>query len=152
MASRRASVLCPLYHVSAGGVVFRGRGPDARICLIARKSNGRTIWCLPKGHVEKGEKLERTAIREVREETGISGAARAPIGSIRYTFFDLESKKRVFKTVYFYLIHYLKGKLSDHDDEIEYARWFPISKALKQLDYEGECKVLKKAILMLRKL
>ena len=152
MASRRASVLRPFCHVSAGGVVFKRTGSNTRVCLIARKSNGRMIWCLPKGHVEKGEKLERTAIREVREETGISGAARAPIGSIRYTFFDLESKRRVCKTVYFYLIHYLKGKLSDHDDEIEYARWFPISKALKQLEYEGECKVLRKAILILRQL
>lgn len=132
-------------------VVKRSNAGD-RVCLIARKSGGRVVWCLPKGHVEKGETLEHTALREVREETGIWGRILSRIGPIRYTFFDLENKGRIFKTVYFYLIRYLKGRLADHDGEIEYARWFPISKALNYLEYESECKVLKRAMSILRQL
>ena len=38
------------------------------------------MWCLPKGHVEAGETLEAAAVREVFEETGISGHIVAPLG------------------------------------------------------------------------
>lgn len=104
------------------------------------------IWCLPKGHIEKGESLKRTALREVREETGISGEALSSLGSIRYSFFDLESKRRISKSVHFFLIQYHTGKLADHDNEVEDARWFQISKALKCVEYPSEYKVLKKAV------
>jgi len=105
---------------------------------------------LPKGHVEKGEKLSRTALREIKEETGISGSILSSLGFIKYRFFDLESKKLVFKTVHFFLTNFLKGKLSDHDDEVEYARWFTVQEALKRVEYKGEYNVLKKAMKKLR--
>jgi 8-oxo-dGTP pyrophosphatase MutT (NUDIX family) len=37
--------------------------------IISSKSDGH--WGFPKGHVEEGESVEKTAIREVKEETGL---------------------------------------------------------------------------------
>src|SRR5207247_9919332 len=51
---------------SSGAVVV---GPGDRILLLRRADED--IWCLPKGTVEPGERLEETAVREVREETGL---------------------------------------------------------------------------------
>ena len=56
-------------QISSGGVVFRRIDDNIEIALIAVK--GGTVWCLPKGLLEKGEGLARAAHREVREETGV---------------------------------------------------------------------------------
>ena len=53
---------------AAGGLVEDSRG---RILLIRRNS----LWDIPKGHQEEGEDIRTTALREVEEETGISGLA-----------------------------------------------------------------------------
>ncbi|MBI4358876.1 MAG: NUDIX hydrolase [Candidatus Omnitrophica bacterium] len=137
-------------QVSSGGIVFKKSVSGIFVCLIARRSKGGRIWCLPKGHVEKGEKLREAAIREVREETGISGSVCSPLGFIKYAFFDFETKRRVFKTVYFFLVRYLKGRLSDHDDEVDCARWFPILTAIERVEYESEQGILKKALKRLK--
>ena len=141
-----------LHQVSAGGVVFKKSSSGIRVCLIGRRKEGKIIWCLPKGHVEKGEKLSRTALREIKEETGISGSPLSSLGFIKYRFFDLESSKLVFKTVHFFLVNFIKGKLSDHDDEVEYARWFQVREALKRIEYKGEYNILKKAVKKLEQL
>lgn len=58
-----------LYEHSCGAVVFRKINDEFRFLLIKnRRSNH---WGFPKGHMEKGETREETAIREVLEETGI---------------------------------------------------------------------------------
>lgn len=51
---------------AAGGLV---RNENGEVLLIHR--NGK--WDLPKGHQEEGEDIRDTAVREVMEETGISG-------------------------------------------------------------------------------
>ncbi|GAA5531651.1 NUDIX hydrolase [Deinococcus metallilatus] len=63
----------------AGGVVLDGGG---RVLLVRYRSGA---WAFPKGHVEAGETLEQTAVREVREETGVSAAPLAPLPPTRYT-------------------------------------------------------------------
>lgn len=135
-----------LRQISAGGVVFRLLDSGFRICLIGRRRTGRIIWCLPKGHVEKGEPLKATALREVREETGVRGSIFSSLGSIQYSFFDLESRKNVFKIVHFFLIRYGRGRLSDHDDEVEHAKWFSVEGAFKRIEYPGERAILNKAV------
>ena len=51
---------------AAGGLVTNSRGEF----LLIRRSG---LWDLPKGHQEPGEDLEKTALREVEEETGLKG-------------------------------------------------------------------------------
>ena len=133
-------------QVSAGGVVFKEEAGSFLICLVARRRLGKLIWCLPKGHIETGEALTETALREVKEETGLSGKPVSPLGTIEYTFYDSESNKEVHKTVHFFLMRFERGCFDDHDDEVEDARWFPVSEALQTAEYAGERDVLARAM------
>lgn len=127
--------------VSAGGVVFRREDGTARLLLI-RDRFGR--WTLPKGHVEPGERPEETALREVREETGIEGRVVAPLPPT--TYFYRERGELVRKTVLYYLIEATGGQLAPQEREVEDARWFA-PEAIEGLpQYENNREVLRRAL------
>ena len=131
-------------EISSGGVVYRRHKGAVEIALIRVRDR----WCLPKGQVEEGEGLQETALREVREETGLEGKNIAKLGDITYWYTNRTREGetiRIFKRVYFYLIRWLKGDVSRHDDEVEEAAWFPIAKALGQIYHSTERDILKKA-------
>ncbi len=48
--------------------------------LLVRHRGGQRPWSLPGGGVERGERLVAAALREVREETGVSAAAPELLG------------------------------------------------------------------------
>ena len=90
-------------ETSAGGLVLDGTDMAARAALIGRLDRrGRLRWSLPKGHVEAGETNEAAAIREVAEETGITGRVLAPLGTIDFWF--VAEGRRIHKTVHHYLL------------------------------------------------
>ena len=55
---------------SCGAVVFRNKNDNIQVLLIRHLNGGH--WAFPKGHVEKGETEEQTALREILEETGLA--------------------------------------------------------------------------------
>jgi len=126
--------------VSAGGVVVKRWRNDFKICLIRR---GKKTWCLPKGHVERGERLPDTALREIREETGLSSRIVKKLGVIRYEF--VQRKTLHDKRVYFFLCRNPRGKTSNHDNEVEEARWFTVRRALSRMAYDSEIEIVAKA-------
>ena len=136
-------------HTSAGGVLYRVHGGVEVVLILHRSQRGTWVWCLPKGTVEAGETLEETALREVREETGISGKIVEKLGQIQYEFYSKQDKQRIFKTVHFFLLAYLSGNEQDHDDEADDARWFSIDAAEKHLTHQNELAVLQKAVYFL---
>lgn len=131
--------------VSAGGVVCKSIGRGNRICLIARRKG--EIWALPKGHIEKGEKLVEAACREVLEETGLKAIPLRKIGLIRYTFVSGKTKYR--KRVHFFLFRYRGGSTRRHDSEVDEARWFSLRQALRKMSYPSEKKIVERAHAML---
>lgn len=95
--------------------------------------------------MEKGEKAQETALREVQEETGLTGCLVGKLGDISYRYTSKEEKSLVLKKVSFYLIRYTSGNTQDHDFEVDAVRWFSIDEALAALTYPSEREILKKA-------
>ena len=133
-------------HTSSGGVIFKAKEDGVQVILISHHNQkGKLIWCLPKGSVEKGESLQETALREVREETGVVGRILEKIGQIQYWFYSKEEETKIFKTVHFFLLEYLQGDEKDHDSEVDEARWMEISQALGMLTHDSERAIMEKA-------
>lgn len=134
-----------VHEMSAGGVIYRRRAGEIEIALIRVRNR----WGLPKGHVEKGESINDTAVREVREETGLEGRVSKKLGDIGYSYRDRRTAGepvRIYKRVHFYLMRYLKGDVGDHDHEVDEARWFPIDEAIRNLKYPTERKMVYRAL------
>jgi 8-oxo-dGTP pyrophosphatase MutT (NUDIX family) len=128
---------------SAGGVVVR----DGEVIVIVptrRGAQGQRVLGLPKGHVDPGETPDQTALREVREETGVDAELVERLGEVRY--FYQRAGKRIFKRVTFYLFAYVAGSLDDHDDEVEEARWMDLAEAATALTYDGEREMAARAL------
>jgi 8-oxo-dGTP pyrophosphatase MutT (NUDIX family) len=132
-------------EVSAGGVVYR-RAEDGAIEVVLasrRTRRGDLAWGLAKGGIEDGESREAAAIREVREETGLTAEIEADLGDTRYMY--VWEDVRIRKTVHFFLMRFTGGDVDDRDDEMEEIRWFPMERALKRAAYRGERDMLKRA-------
>ncbi len=129
-------------EISAGGVVYRLRdGGDYEVALILAPESR---WQLPKGWVEDGEAHERTAVREVREETGLDAEVIGPLDTIEYWYkstYDPEPV-RVHKFVHMFLLRYLGGSTDDHDDEVLEARWVEIAAAQQMLAFKDERRMM----------
>ena len=130
--------------VSAGGVVYRGSPQGPEFVLCGRSGLG--TWSLPKGTPDAGETLEETALREVREETGLQVELEEPLGSITYWFTLSSNESRCHKTVHFYLMGERGGSVDLHDQEFDTVRWFPAEEALRALTYSNEATVAQRAI------
>ena len=131
-------------QVSSGGILYRSVAGVHEIALI--KPRGGKVYALPKGLIDAGEDPEATALREVREETGMEGKIEAPLGYIRYYYYSKEEDTRYFKLVHFFLLRYRGGSEEDHDREVEEVVWVPAQEALGLLAYKGEREVLARAL------
>lgn len=125
---------------SAGGLIFDSHG---RVAVIARHSrSGHLEWCLPKGHIEKGETPEQTAVREVHEETGISGEVIESIATIDYWFTG--TTQRIHKLVHHFALRMTGGELTvagDPDHEAEDVKWVAFDELDSVLSYPNERRI-----------
>ena len=130
---------------SAGGIVLREVGGRPQVVLGRRpRDRDGASWSLPKGTPDGDETREATALREVREETGLEVRILGPVGEVRYSF--VRGGRRIDKTVHYYLMEATGGDLSDHDHEFETVAWFDVAEADALMSYQSERDILARAL------
>jgi 8-oxo-dGTP pyrophosphatase MutT (NUDIX family) len=154
-------------EISSGGVVVRRRDGIWRMAAIelpsgapiAAPASGRravspktkAVLCLPKGLIDPGEKPLEAALREVREETGVTATPVIKLGDSKYVYVRTWGDgERVFKIVSFYLLRYESGRIDNLTDamrvEVARALWVRLDDAPKLLSYRGEKQMARKAL------
>jgi 8-oxo-dGTP pyrophosphatase MutT (NUDIX family) len=152
-------------EISAGAVVLRKNdrtwwiaaiqpADSVEVVDVTKKkapTKPKTVLALPKGLVDSGEKALDAALREVREETGITAEPIIKLADIKYVYVRTwGDHARVFKIVSFYLFLYKSGEIGDISDdmriEVAEAKWIPLEDAPKLLAYRGEKQMARKAL------
>ena len=118
-------------------------GPHGcQVALVGRGKPRR--WGLPKGGLEPGETIDRAAVREAQEETGLHVRLLAPLGDIEYWF--ATRGLRHHKTVHFFLMEAVGGDLADHDWENDEAAWFSCDEAAAAMAFPNEAAMVRRAL------
>jgi 8-oxo-dGTP pyrophosphatase MutT (NUDIX family) len=132
------------FEFSAGGIVFKPENIGISVLLCQHSLNH--SWGFPKGRIgdviEK-ETQESTAVREVKEETGIDAKILQKLTPFQY-WYVFEGEKRKKKVSYFLMKH-LGGDITVHDHEMENVEWLREEDVEKRLSYPGDRKVWKEA-------
>lgn len=131
------------YLYSSGGVIFRRSAGQFDVALIATK-NG-TVWTLPKGIIDKDESAEMAAVREIQEETGLTGSIIARLGEKSYWFYLKGENAKCKKTVAYFLLEHVSGETNNFSWEVDEAGWFPLDEAIGMLHYKSDKEILIKA-------
>jgi 8-oxo-dGTP pyrophosphatase MutT (NUDIX family) len=154
-------------EISSGGVVVRHRdgtwwmaaielpsGTPAAVATPGQQAvspKAKAVLCLPKGLIDPGEKPLEAALREVREETGVTATPVVKLGDSKYVYVrSWGDGERVFKIVSFYLLRYESGRIDNLTDamrvEVARALWMRLEDAPKLLAYRGEKQMARKAL------
>src|SRR5262245_25483479 len=128
---------------SSSGVSPPESSPPAQVLIVHRPKYD--DWSFPKGKADPGESIEQTALREVREETGIDARIIQVLPIVRYTYGDARGNPRP-KVVHYFLMEPSGGALAVNGHEIDLAEWLEPRQALLRLSYDHDRDLLSRAI------
>ena len=124
---------------SCGALVYKYENNEFYFLLVKHNAGH---YSFPKGHMEKGETEEETAIREVKEETNIDiEIIKGFKEKITY-----RPKEDTVKDVIFFLAKPLTENIKPQEEEIEIAIWCDKKKAKNMITYDDDRKVFLKAL------
>jgi len=137
---------------SAGGIVYKYKKLNIKnkkrgVLILVAQHSGHKGWVFPKGLIGdyiENEVKEETALREVKEETGVVGKILNSLTPVTYWYVFEGEKRR--KTVYYFLMEYISGNINDHDWEMQEVEWIPVDEVEKRLTYSSDKKVWKVAL------
>ncbi|NLE05735.1 MAG: NUDIX domain-containing protein [Crenarchaeota archaeon] len=136
-----------LTEKSCGAVVCYGSNSELLYLLLHYEAGH---WDLVKGNVEKGETEQETALRELKEETGISGAQFVDSFRQSINYFYRRNGSVVQKEVIFFLIKTLTNNVELSFEHVGFV-WLPLDQAIEKLTFKNAKEVLKKADDFLKK-
>lgn len=123
---------------ASGAVVLRGTAPAREVLVVHRPRYD--DWSLPKGKVDPDEYLAVTAVREVREETGYRIRLQRQLTISKY---PVNSGN---KTVTWWQAELADPEPGPSDDETDEVEWWPIEKAIAELNYPDEVAAITEAL------
>ena len=129
------------FEKSAGAVVFR-REKNKIYYLLLHYEMGH--WGFPKGHIEKGETQHQTALREIKEETGLTDITFIGDFEKWYKYFFKLKGKNIFKIATYFLGETKTKKVTLSFEHIGY-KWLTFKDALEQLTFANDKKILSEA-------
>ena len=124
---------------AAGAVLWRTIGNDIHVLVIHR--TGHKDVSLPKGKVDPGETLPQTAVREIREETGIKVSLGVPVGATEYVMPNGKNKFVQYWAAEVTTKAIQKSKFVPND-EVAALEWLPLASARGELSYEPDKEIL----------
>ena len=130
---------------SCGAIVFYLNGEKEQVLLIKHANSGH--WSFPKGHVEAGETEVETAMREIKEETGVS----ADIDTRFREVVTYSPKKDVLKDVVYFFATTSDYHTQNQEEEVSDIRWTDMDRVLGSVSYKNDKELVKKAIAFYRK-
>lgn len=139
MAGLQSARITCLYEKSCGAVIFRRHSGNVEYLLIKNKKGNN--WGFPKGHMEVYETEKETAMREVKEETGLSVQL---LDGFR-TISEYHPKGRITKQVIFFVAEMTGENVVIQKSEIERFIWADYALAIKTFKFSNDKKVLAQA-------
>lgn len=135
---RLKNISC-LYEKSCGAIIFFKNRQNTKILLV-KNNNGR-YWSFPKGHIEDGENEQQTAVREIKEETGLDVVIEKGFREIsEYCPFG-----RIRKRVVFFLAQAFTDNVKIQEEEIDSYIWVDLQQARKMCSYDNDLRIIEKA-------
>ena len=125
-------------ELAAGAVLLSESGEET--LLLHQRDEDR--WCFPKGHVDPGESLPDAALREIREETGLSEVRLGgEVDEVSYRFYQPATQRNVQKTVVYFLA--FTGERSARPEKIfDRAEWLDLPTARDRVKFPADRRVI----------
>ena len=133
------SINC-LYEKSCGAIIIHKASETNYKVLLVKNHNGR-YWSFPKGHIEKGETEQQTAIREIKEETGLDVEI---VESFREVS-DYCPFGKIKKRVVFFMAQTFSTNVTVQKEEIDSYIWVDLFDVHNKCTYDNDLRVIKKA-------
>jgi 8-oxo-dGTP pyrophosphatase MutT (NUDIX family) len=127
-------------EISAGAVIFRKNTAFQYLLLHYEAGH----WDFPKGNIERGENIETTVRREVKEETGIEDITFVPGFKQKINYFYKKDKKTIYKEVIYLLAETKTKDVKLSKEHIGFA-WLDSKSAYELITYHSSKEILKKA-------
>ena len=126
--------------LAAGGVLLDDKTHGRLVLLVHRPRYD--DWSFPKGKLDPGETPEEAALREVREETGLTCRIIRKLAVMRYRYRTRNKGKARPKAVHYFLMERVSGRIHVPGEEVDAAEWFDLDKAARTLTYPQDRKLL----------
>lgn len=124
---------------SCGALIYRKNNETYDLLLLKHRYGGH--WSFPKGHVEPGENEQQTALREVKEETGLIITLHEGFReSVEYY-----PKSNVKKQVVYFLGFQQSGDIKMQEEEISEIHWMDLDEARRQVTFKNDKNLIDKA-------